>query len=228
MLVFFSLFIKLNLLPLLLFNLKSCLILCNHMDWLKNNRLPCPLLSPRVCSNLCTLSRWCYLTISSPSPLALNLSQHQGLFQWVGSLHQVARVLELQLQHQSFQRIFRVHFLQDWLIWSPLCPRDSQESSPTPQFKSINSSVLSLLCGPTLTSTHDYWKSNSFDYMDLCQQSNISAFNMLSRFAIVFLPKSKDLLISWLQSPSAVIWETKKIKSVTLPRFPLLLAMKWA
>ena len=86
--------------------------------------------------------------------------------------------------------------------------------------------MLSLLCGPTLTSTHDYWKSNSFDYMDLCQQSNISAFNMLSRFAIVFLPKSKDLLISWLQSPSAVIWETKKIKSVTLPRFPLLLAMK--
>ena len=46
-----------------------------------------------------------------PSPLAFNLSQHQGLFQWVGSLHQMANVLELQLQHQSFQQIFRVDFL---------------------------------------------------------------------------------------------------------------------
>ena len=49
--------------------------------------------------------------LSSPSPPAFNLSQHQGLFQWVSSSHQVAKVLELQLQHQSFQRIFRVDFL---------------------------------------------------------------------------------------------------------------------
>ena len=55
-----------------------------------------------------------------PSP-ALNLSQHQGLFQWISSSHQVAKVLELQLQHQSFQWIFRVDFLQDWLVWSPCC-----------------------------------------------------------------------------------------------------------
>ena len=51
----------------------------------------------------------------------------------------------------------------DWLVWSPCSPRDSQESSPTPQFKSINSSVLSLLYGPTLTSIHDYWKNHTFD-----------------------------------------------------------------
>ena len=77
--------------------------------------------------------------LSSPSPPAFSLSQHQGLFQWVGSSHQMAKVLELQLQHQSFQWIFRVDFLWEWLVWS--CnPRDSQESSPTPQFKSINSS----------------------------------------------------------------------------------------
>ena len=54
------------------------------------------------------------------------------------------------------------------------------------------------------------------DYMDLCWQSDISAFNTLSRFVIVFLPRSKCLLISWLQSPSAVILELKKIKSVTV------------
>ena len=63
----------------------------------------------------------------SPSPPALNLSQHQGPFPWVGSSHQVAKVLEL--QHQSFQWIFRVDFLLDWLLWFPCCPRDSPESS---------------------------------------------------------------------------------------------------
>ena len=91
--------------------------------------------------------------LSSPSsPPALNLSQHQGLFQWVSSSHQVAKVLEL--QHQSFQWIFRIDFILDWLIWSPCSPRNSQESSPVPQFKSIL--ALSLLYGPTLTSVHNY------------------------------------------------------------------------
>ena len=64
------------------------------------------------------------------------------------------------------------------MVWSPCCPRDSQESYPTPQFKSINSSVLSLLYGPTLTSIHDYCKYHSFDYTDLCQQSDVSAFSI--------------------------------------------------
>ena len=99
----------------------------------------------------------------SPSPPAFYLSQHQGLFQWVSSSHQVAKVLEFQLQHQSFQGIFRTDFLQEWLVGSPCSPRDSQESSPTPQFKSINSSALSLLHSPTLTSIHDHWKNHSFD-----------------------------------------------------------------
>ena len=111
--------------------------------------------------------------LSSPSLPAFNLSQHHHLFQWVGSLHHVAKVLELQIQHQTFQWIFRVDFLQDWLVWSPCSPRDSQESSKTPQLKSINSLVLSLLYVPTLTSIHDYWKNHSFDYMDLCWQSNV-------------------------------------------------------
>ena len=99
----------------------------------------------------------------SPYPHTFNLSQHQGLFKWVRSLHQVAKVSEFQLQHQSFQWMFRTDFLEDWLVGSPCCPRDSRESSPTPQFKSINSSVLSFHYGPTLTSIHDYWKNHSFD-----------------------------------------------------------------
>ena len=77
--------------------------------------------------------------LSSPSPLAPNPSQHQSLFQWVTSLHQVAKVLEFQLQHQSFQWLFRTDFLYHWLVWCPCSPKDSQESSPSPQFKSINS-----------------------------------------------------------------------------------------
>ena len=101
--------------------------------------------------------------LSSPSPPAFNLSQLQGLFQWVISSHQVAKVLKLQLQHQSFQWIFTTDFLSDWLVGSSCSPRDSQESSPTPQLKSINSLALGFLYSPTLTSLHDYWKNHSFD-----------------------------------------------------------------
>ena len=68
--------------------------------------------------------------LSSPSPPALNLFQHQGLFQWVNSSHEVSKVLELQLQHQSFQWTPRTDLLWDGLVGSPCSPRDSQESSP--------------------------------------------------------------------------------------------------
>ena len=84
-------------------------------------------------------------SLSSPSPPAFNPSQHQGLFQWVSSSHQVAKVLELQLQPQSFQWRFRTDFLLDWLVGSPCSPRDTQESSPTPEFKSINPLALNFL-----------------------------------------------------------------------------------
>ena len=87
--------------------------------------------------------------LSAPSPPARNPSQHQSLFQWVSSSQQVAKVLEVQLQHQSFQWIFRTNFLWDGLVGSPCIPGDSQEFSPTPQFKSISSSVLSFLYSPT-------------------------------------------------------------------------------
>ena len=100
------------------------------------------------------------LSSTSPAP---NPSQHQGLFQWVSSFHQVAKVLESQLHHQSFQWTPRTDLLQDGLVGSPCSPRDSQESSPTPQFKSISSLVLSFLYGLTLISIHDHWKNHSLD-----------------------------------------------------------------
>ena len=76
--------------------------------------------------------------------------------------------------------------------------------------------MLSLLCGPTLTSVHDYWENKSFvgKVMSLF-------FNMLSSLVIAFLPRSKRLLISWLQSLSTVILEPKKIKSVTASSFAI-------
>ena len=85
----------------------------------------------------------------SPSFPASDLSQHQGLFKWVSSSHQVAKMLEFQFQHQSFQWIFRTG-------WISFRPRDSQESFLTPLFQSINSLALSFLYSPTLASIHDY------------------------------------------------------------------------
>ena len=86
--------------------------------------------------------------------------------------------------------------IQDWfrlegLVGSSCCPKDSQESSPAPQFKSTNSLALRFLYSPTLTSIHDYWKDHSFDYTDLCWKTNVFAFNTLSRFVIAFLLKSR-------------------------------------
>jgi len=115
----------------------------------QHSRPPCPSPTPGVHPDSCPSSRPSH-PLSSPSPPAFNLSQHQGLFQWVSSSHEVAKVLEFQLQYQSFQWTPRADLLQNGLVGSPCSLRDSQESSPSPQFKSINSSVLSFLHSPTL------------------------------------------------------------------------------
>ena len=139
-----------------------------------------------------------HLILLSPSPLSFNLSQHQGLLKGVSSSHKAAKVLEFQLQHQSFQWIFRIDFLQDRLVGFPCSPRDSQESSPTPQFKSINSLVLSFPYSPNFTSIHDYCKNCIFDKMDFVGKVMSLLFNMLSRLIIALIPRSKCLFISWL------------------------------
>ena len=103
-----------------------------------------------------------YLILCHALLLCLQSFPASSLVQWVSSLHQVAKALEFQLQHESFQWTFRTDFLEDGLVGSPCNPRDSEEFSTTPQFKSINSLVLSFLYNPTLTSIHDYWKNHSF------------------------------------------------------------------
>ena len=101
----------------------------------------------------------------SPSPPAPNASQHQ-----IFSSESALRMrwpkywsFSFSIIHHSCQRNPRADLLQNGLVGSPCSPRDSQESSPTSQFKSINSSVLSLLHSPTLTSIHDPWKNHSLD-----------------------------------------------------------------
>ena len=95
--------------------------------------------------------------------------------------------------------------------WISCSLRDSQESSPTPQFKSISASVLSFFYIPTLASIHDNWKKN----IGLTRQTFVGKvisllLNILSRLVITFLSRSKRLLISLLQSSSAVSLEPKK------------------
>ena len=111
--------------------------------------------------------------LPSPSPPAFNLSQNQDFFpmsQFFASGGQSIGV-------SASASVLPIN-IQDWfpLGWTgliSLSPRDSQESSPMPRFKSINSSVLSFLYSPTLISIHDYWKNHSFDWMDFCRQSNV-------------------------------------------------------
>ena len=148
---------------------------------LQHTRPPCPSPTTGVYSNSCLLS-WIgdaiYLILCCH--FAFNLS-NIGVFSNESTLHirwPKYWSLGFSISPSSSGLIF---FRITGLIF---CPRKAQETSTTPQFKSINSSALSLLYGSTLISVHDYWKNHSFDYMDICWQSDVSAFNMLSTFVI--------------------------------------------
>ena len=148
--------------------------------------------------------------LSSPSPPALNPSQHQSLFQWVNSLHEVAKVLEFQLQHQSFQWIFGlISFRMDWLyllaVQGTLMSLLQHHSSKASilwhsAFFIVQLSQPYMTTGKTIVLTRRTFVGKVMSLF----------LNMLSRLVITFLPRSKPLLISWLQSPSAVILKPKK------------------
>ena len=128
----------------------------------QHDRLSCPSLSPRVCSNSIESvrpSKHLILCHTSPSPPALNLSQHQGLFQWVCSSHQVAKVLELHLQQQSVVPMN----IQGWFLLGLTCLISLLSKGLWRVLSSISSLVLSLLYGLTLMSVRGYWKNHSFD-----------------------------------------------------------------
>ena len=180
---------------------------------LQHTRPPCLSPSPEVCPSSCLSCD--AIQPSHPlmpfSPSALNLSQPQGLFQWVSCSHQMTKILEL--QHQSFQWVSRVDFPQDWLVWS-CCPRDrsvlQHHSSKAwilwrSAFFAVQLSQPHMTTGKTIALTIWIFVGRVMSLL----------FNTLSRFVIAFLPRSNHLLISWLQSPSTVILEPKKRKSVT-------------
>ena len=126
---------------------------------LQHSRLPCPSPTHGVYSNSCPLTQWCHLAISSsviPSPLAFNLSQHQGLFQWVSFLHQVAKLLRVSASASVLPMNMQNWFPLGRTGWISLQSKALQESFLIPQFKSINSSVLSFLYNPIFTSIYDY------------------------------------------------------------------------
>ena len=113
--------------------------------------------------------------LSSPSP-AFNLSQHQALFQWVSSLHQVAKILRVSGLASVLPIIIQDPSPSGWTGWISLQSKGLSRVFSNTQFKSINSLVLSFLYSPTLTSIHDHWNNHSFHWLDLCWQKNVSAF----------------------------------------------------
>ena len=146
---------------------------------LQHTRPPCPSPTPRVYSNSCPLSQWCHPTISSSVMLFSSCLQSfpviacflmSKFFTSVGQSTGVsasASILPMNIQDW---------FPLAWTCWISLCPRDSQESYQTPQFKTFNSSLLAILLLSTVTSIHDSWKNHSFDYTELFQQSNVYTF----------------------------------------------------
>ena len=113
--------------------------------------------------------------------------------------------------NQSILKKINLDYSLERLVWSPCCSTDSLECST--MIRKHQFFGVQPFYGSTLTSIHDYWKNHSFDYIVKVMSL---VFNMLSRFVTVFLPRSKHLLILWLQSPSTVILEPKKIKFVTV------------
>ena len=110
-----------------------------------------------------------------------------------------------------------------WLVGSLCCPRDSQESSPKPQFKNINSSVLCFLYSPNLTSIHDYGKNHTLTRLTFVGKVMSLHFNMLSRLVITFLPRSKHLLISRCYHHLQWFWSPKTKVSHCFHCFPIYL-----
>ena len=150
------------------------------------------------------------------SPPALNLSQHQGLFKWVSSSHQVAKILEFQLHiSPSNEHSGLISFRMD--RWDLLAVQGTLKSLL--QHHSSKASILECSAFFIVQLSHPYMttgKTIALTTRTFVGKVMSLLFNMLSRLVIIFLPRSKCILISWLQSPSAVILEPRKTKSATV------------
>ena len=186
--------------------------------WTAAHQASLSITTPRVYSNSCPLSRWCHPTMSSsvipfswlqsfPTSGTFKMSQ---LFTSSGrSIGVSASTWVLPMNSQDW-------FPLGWIGWISCSPRDSQEPSPTRQFKSINSWCPAFFM---VQLSHLYMttgKTRALIRWTFVGKVMSQLFNRLSRLLITFLPRNKRLLISWLHSPSAVIWEPPKIKSATV------------
>ena len=157
--------------------------------------------------------------LSSPSLLAFNLSQHQGLFKWVSSSHQVAKVFNISPSNEHSGLIFfRMHWLDLLEVQGTLKSAHQHHSSKP--------SILRRSAFFTVQLSHPYMttgKTIALTRRTFVGKVMSLLFNILSRLFITFLPRSKSLLISWLQSTSAVILEPQKIKSDTVHCFSIYL-----
>ena len=160
------------------------------------------------------------LLLLPPTPPSIRVFSNES------ALPEVAKVLELQLQHHSFQRNPRAD-LKNGLVGPPCSPRDSQESSPTPQFKSINFLVLSFLHSRTLISIHDHWKTIALARWTFVGKVMSLLFNMLSRLVIT---SSREQASSNFMAAGTICSDfgaqKKKKVSHCFPLFPHLLPMK--
>ena len=179
----------------------SCSVTSNSLQphGLQHTKPLCPSPAPRVYSNSCPLSRWSHPTTSFsvipfnsrfqsfPASGSFQISQFfLSCGQSIG-VSASASVPPMNIQDWS---------PLEWTGWTPCSTRDSQESSPIPQFKSINSLALIFLYSPTLISIHDYWKTKALTIQTFVGKVMPLLFNMLYRFVIAFLPRSNHLLIS--------------------------------
>ena len=147
---------------------------------------------------------------SPPSPSALNLPLHQSLFQWVVSSHQVVKVLEFSFSiSPSNEYSGLISFKIDWFDLHT----DQEVPKSLLQHHSSKASILQHLASFIVQLLHPYMttgKTIALTRWTFVDKAMSLLLNMLSRLVITFLPRSKHLLISWLQSPSAVILEPKK------------------
>ena len=184
-------------------------------------RPPCPSPTPGVEPNSCPFSQWCHLTISSSvvhfssCPQSFPASVSFQMSQLFASGSQCIRV-------SGSTSILPMN-TQDWFPLGWTCWISLQSNRLSRVFSNTTvrkHQFFSFLYSPTLTSIHDYWKGKTIALTRWTFVGKVMSllFNMLSRLVINFLPRSKCLLISWLQSPSAVILEPKK-QSVTVPIF---------
>ena len=203
---------------------QSCPTLQPH--GLQHNRLPCPSPTPRVYSNSCPSHRWCHSTISFSVIL---FSSHLQSFTTSGSFPMSqffpsgGKSIGVSVSASVLPINIKDWFPLGWTGWISMQSKGLSRIFSTPQFKSINFSVLSFLYSPTLTSILTTGKSIALPRQTFVDKVMSPLFNMLSRLVIAYLPRSKRLLISWLQSPSAVILEPPGIVSHCFHCFPIYL-----